>query len=325
MRAVVCHKPGSLHDLVIDELPDPAPAPGEVVVSVEVAGVNYPDTLLVEGRYQVRPDPPFAPGFEAVGTVIETAEDVDLRVGTRVIGAGVHGAFAERWALPAHQVAPIPDWLDAERAAAFGITYQTALYALDQRGGLAAGESLLVLGAAGGVGTATVDVGRALGARVIAAAGSDDKLEFLSDLGADATVNYEATDLRQAVLELTDGRGVDVVCDPVGGPFTEAALRATAWDGRLLVVGFAAGDIPRIPLNLPLLKGTSLVGVYWGGWVARAPQAAAENFGRLVDLLEAGRIAPPIDRIHELEEYAAALSLITQRRARGKILLRVAE
>ena len=219
---------------------------------------------------------------------------------------------------------PIPDWLDAELAAGFGLTYGTMLYALDQRAGLQEGDDLLVLGAAGGIGTAAVDLGKALGARVIAAASSDDKLDFLRECGADDTVNYETEDLQSVVKELTGGKGADVVCDPVGGHYTEAAVRCTAWDGRLLVIGFAAGDIPRIPLNLPLLKGMSLVGVYWGGWVVRDPDASAANFTRLLTMIESGEIRPPIHGVYDLTQFQTALDLITSRRAKGKVLLRVA-
>jgi NADPH:quinone reductase-like Zn-dependent oxidoreductase len=293
------------------------------VVAVELAGVNFPDTLIVQGRYQVRPEPPFSPGFEALGRIVAVGGDVDLEVGTRVIGTGGHGAFAEQWVLPASQLAPIPDWVDSELAAGFGLTYGTVLYALEQRADLREGEDLLVLGAAGGIGSAAVDLGKALGARVIAAASADDKLEFLRDLGADDTINYEQVDLGEIVNTLTNGKGADVVCDPVGGQYTEAAVRATAWEGRLLVVGFAAGDIPQIPLNLPLLKGMSLVGVYWGSWVAREPAAAAANFTRLVAMLEAGRIHPRIHGVYDLTDFAAALDLITSRRVQGKVLLRI--
>jgi len=311
--------------LAIGELPDPVPGPGEAVVRVEVAGVNYPDTLITEGRYQVRPEPPFSPGFEGVGEVVAVGADVDFPVGTRVIGAGFHGAFAEQWLLPAKQLLPIPDWIDAELAAGFTLTYGTVLYALDQRGELVAGEHLLVLGAAGGIGSATVDLGKALGARVIAAAGSHEKLAFLQELGADATINYEEEDLQDAVQGLTDGRGADVVCDPVGGRFTEPAVRSTAWNGRVLILGFSTGDIPRIPLNLTLLKGVSLVGVYWGAWVMRDPTGAARNFQRLLAMLKEGRIAPQIHGVYPLEDYESALGLITSRQARGKVLLRVSD
>jgi NADPH2:quinone reductase len=308
---------------VIRELPDPVPGPGQVVVNVEAAGLNFPDSLIIEGKYQARPEPPFSPGFEAAGVVAEVGEGVELPLGTRVIGLGEHGAFAEKWLIDASMVQPVPDSMDAAEAAGFGLIYGTSYYALRQRAGLREGETLLVLGAAGGVGSAAVDLGRAMGARIIAAASSPEKLEFARSLGAGATINYAEEDLRDRVKELTDGAGADVVFDPVGGDLTDAALRSTAWDGRLLVIGFAAGDIPRVPLNLPLLKSISIVGVFWGGWARRDPAASAANFAELFQMIDEGALTPRVTEVLPLEHYLEAFRLLTERRARGKIVLRV--
>lgn len=288
-----------------------------------MAGVNFPDTLIVEGKYQFRPDPPFSPGAEGVGRVLATGEGVDVAHGSRVIAAGVFGSFAQQWLVAADQLVPVPDWLDPQRAAGFGVTYGTSLHALRDRAELRAGETLLVLGAAGGVGSAAVDIGKAIGARVIAAAGSEEKLEYLRRLGADETVNYRSDNLREAVKTLTGGRGVDVVVDPVGGHLTEVALRSTAIGGRLLVVGFASGDIPKVPLNLPLLKGSSIVGVFFGQWAMRDPSASASNFRWLLAAIKAGDLNPHIHGVYEFEDHAAALAEITTRRAMGKVLLQV--
>ena len=324
MRAVLCTELGPVEKLQLGSTPDPEPGPGEVVIDVAVAALNFPDTLIIEGKYQFRPDPPFSPGGEAAGVIAAVGEGVDLAVGTPVVAVHTFGSFAEKWLVPATSVLPMPPGLTSEQAAGFTLTYGTSYYALKQRADLQEGETLLVLGAAGGVGGAAVQLGRVMGATVIAAAGTTEKLAVASDLGATHTINYIDEDLKDAVKKLTDGRGADVVYDPVGGELAEAAFRATAWDGRYLVVGFASGDIPSLPLNLPLLKGASLIGVFWGSWIGREPAASAENIRELYQLAAAGRINPRISSVHELEDYAEAFSQLTERRAKGKVLLRVA-
>lgn len=324
MRALLCTELGPASRLSVADVDDPTAGPGEVVVDVDAAGLNFPDTLIIEGKYQFKPDLPFTPGGEAAGTVAAVGEGVDgVSVGDRVIALSSHGAFAEKWTVPAHAVAPIPPGLDSVQAAAFGLTYGTSYYALKNRVQLQPGETLLVLGAAGGVGSAAIELGKAMGARVIAAASTEDKLAWASDLGADATIDYTKADLRDAIKELTDGRGLDVVYDPVGGDFTEAALRSTAWNGRLAVVGFAAGDIPSIPLNLALLKGVSLVGVFWGRSMSEEPALHRQNFAHLAGMIADGRISPRVSAEFSLDDYEAAFALFTNRQVKGKAVFRL--
>ena len=325
MRAIVCREFGSIELLELGELPDPTPGPGEVVVDVSIAAMNFPDILIVEGTYQFRPDPPFSPGLEGTGTISAVGDGVTLAVGSPVVAAVTHGAFAERWLVPATGVLPFPNGLTGEQAAGFTIAYGTAHYALRHRGQLAEGETLLVLGAAGGVGSAAVELGFHMGATVIAAASSAEKLAYAVGRGATHTINYREQDLKTAVRELTEGRGADVVFDPVGGDLSETAFRSIAWNGRHLVIGFAAGDIPAIPLNLALLKGASIVGVYWGNWLAEEPHAAAESVAELYQLAETGEIDPPISGIFALEDFRDAYASLVDRTAMGKVLLRVAE
>ncbi len=322
MRALVCSEYGGIENLMIRDVPDPVAGPGEVVLGVEAAGVNFPDLLIVSGRYQTRPELPFVPGAEAAGRVLEVGDGVeDVSVGDSVIALGLVGAFAEKWSVPAGSVISRPARLSAAEAAGFGLVYGTSYHALVDRAGLEPGETLLVLGAAGGVGSAAVEIGKALGARVIAAASTAAKLDFCRELGADETVDYSSEDLKFRVRELTGGQGVDVVYDPVGGIHSEAALRATAWGARFLVVGFAAGDIPAIPLNLPLLMERSLIGVYWGSWVERHPMASAANYVALGELIAGGRLRPRVSAEYPLESFADAFATITDRRAMGKVVL----
>ena len=323
MRAVVCRDFGSLDLLELGELPDPTPGPGEVVVDVSIAAMNFPDILIVEGTYQFRPDPPFSPGLEGTGTISAVGDGVTLAVGSPVVAAVTHGAFAERWVVPATGVLPFPNGLTEEQAAGFTIAYGTADYALRHRGQLAEGETMLVLGAAGGVGSAAVELGSRMGATVIAAASSAEKLAYAVTRGARHTINYREQDLKTAVRELTEGRGADVVFDPVGGGLSEAAFRSIAWNGRHLVIGFAAGDIPAIPLNLALLKGASIVGVYWGNWLTKEPRAAADIVAELYQLAESGEIDPPISGVFALEDFKDAYASLVDRTAMGKVLLRV--
>lgn len=322
MRVVVCKALGGPGGLVVEEVPDPTPQRGEVLVQVQSAGVNFPDVLMVAGAYQVQVPPPFVPGHELAGTVLALGEGVTgFEVGQRVAGNVSWGAFAEKIAVPAEVLVPVPDNVDAREAAAMLLAYCTSQYALKDRAQLARHETVVVLGAAGGVGTAAVQIAKAMGARVIAAASSADKLAFARENGADEVINYATEDLKTRIRELTDGQGADVVYDPVGGDFTEQALRATAWDGRLLVVGFAAGQIPRIPLNLPLLKGCQIVGVFWGSFVARRPEKHRENVRELFEWLQQDRLRVHVDGVYRFEAAAEALACLANRSVRGKVVL----
>ena len=323
MRAVVCKEYGPVDLLELTDLPDPMPGPGEVVIDVSVAAMNFPDLLIIEGKYQFRPEPPFSPGLEGTGVISAVGEGVTLEVGSPVVAAVTHGSFAEKWVVPATNVLPFPNGLTVEQAAGFTIAYGTAAYALRRRARLSKGETLLVLGAAGGVGSAAVELGSRMGATVIAAASTDEKLAFATELGADHTINYKEDDLKAAIREVTEGHGVDVIYDPVGGAASEAAFRSIAWKGRHLVIGFAAGDIPAIPLNLPLLKGASIVGVYWGDWLAKEPHEAAEMVAELYQLAATGEVDPRISAVFPFEDYAAGYAALTNRTAQGKVLLRV--
>jgi NADPH2:quinone reductase len=324
MRAIVCSELGPPSKLAVREIDDPEPSPGGVVVDVEAAGLNFPDTLIIEGKYQFKPDLPFTPGGEAAGTISAVGDGVShLSVGQRVIALSTYGAFAEKWAVPATGVIPIPDALDFESAAGFGLTYGTSYHALVQRAQLHAGEKLLVLGAAGGVGSAAIEIGKHLGAEVIAAASTGEKLEFASDIGADHLIDYTTEPLRDRINEITGGNGVDVVYDPVGGEMTEQAFRSLAWNGRHLVVGFAAGDIPELPINLALLKGASLVGVFWGRSLTEEPQRAFQNFTELTELANAGVIHPRVSQRFTLDQYEEAFAVFENRSVMGKAIFTV--
>lgn len=265
MKAVLCKAHGPTSDLVLEEVTSPVPKRNEVLVQVHAAGVNFPDTLIIQGKYQFQPPLPFSPGGEAAGVVLEVGEKAGpLKVGDRVMALTGWGSFAEQIAVPGYNVMPIPAHMDFATAAAFGMTYGTSMYALTQRGQLQAGETLLVLGASGGVGLAAVEIGKALGARVIAAASSADKLAVAKAAGADELINYSESGLKDEIKRLTGGQGVDVVFDPVGGELFEQAVRGLAWNGRMLVVGFASGQIPQLAVNLTLLKGAAVLGVFWG-------------------------------------------------------------
>ena len=324
MRALLCTEFGPASKLSVRDVDDPTPGEGEVVIDVEAAGINFPDTLIIEGKYQFKPDLPFTPGGEAAGIVSAVGGGVSsVSIGDRVIALSGHGAFAEKWLVPAKSVAPIPPGLDFVSAAAFGLTYGTSYYALKDRARLQAGETLLVLGAAGGVGSAAIELAKTMGATVIAAASSSDKLAWATDLGADHVIDYSTEDLRDRIKDLTEGKGVDVVYDPVGGDLTEAAVRSTAWNGRLLVVGFAAGDIPAIPLNLTLLKGMSIVGVFWGRSMSEEPSLHRQNFAEMAALIADGRIRPRISAEFSLDDYEAAFAVFTERKVMGKAVFRI--
>lgn len=306
----------------MEEIPAPALQPGCVRIRVKAAGVNFPDILCVRGQYQFKPPLPFAPGGEGAGEVVEVAADVsEYKAGDRVLFTVLAGAFAEEIVVPAAKVVRIPDSMPFDVAAGFAIVYGTSYYALKQRARLKSGETLLVLGAAGGVGLATVELGKAMGARVIAAASSPEKLALAHEHGADCGVNYAQEDLKARVKELTKGRGADVIYDPVGGDFTEPAFRAIAWEGRHLVIGFAGGRIPKLPLNLPLLKGASVVGVFWGAWAERRPDEHAENMRELFAFYEEGRIRPHVDARYPLDRFLEAFAAIRERRVKGKVVL----
>ena len=324
MKAVLCKQFGPLESLVLEELPAPKAAPGEVVVSVKAASLNFPDVLIIQNKYQFKPPLPFSPGSELSGVVKEIGEGVTgFKPGDRVIAFTTYGAFAEEVKVEAGRLVPIPPGMDFDSAAAFLLTYGTSDHALRVRGALQSSETLLVLGAAGGVGLAAIEIGKALGARVIACASSADKLEVCGQHGADAAINYSIEDLRERIKQLTDGKGVDVVYDPVGGPYTEPALRSTAWRGRLLVVGFAAGEIPRIPLNLPLLMERSIIGVYWGEWARREPAAFADGIRQLGAWFREGKLKPHVSQTFPLAQAVDALKLMAARKVKGKVVLTV--
>ncbi|MEX2280743.1 MAG: NADPH:quinone oxidoreductase family protein [Acidimicrobiia bacterium] len=325
MKALRCTELGPASKLSVQEVDDPTPGPGQVVVEVEAAGLNFPDTLIIQGTYQSKPNLPFSPGGEAAGVISAIGDGVEgLSTGDRVIALSSHGAFAEKWATDAGSVIPVPEGLDWSEAAAYGLTYGTSYYALKSRARLQPGETLLVLGASGGVGSAAVELGKAMGATVIAAASTPEKLEWAEGLGADHLVNYRNEDLRKRLAELTDGRGVDVVYDPVGGDVTEVAVRSTAWNGRLAVVGFAAGDIPTIPLNLTLLKGMSVVGVFWGRSITQEePELHRENFAEMAGMIADGRIRPRVSAEFSLDDYEAAFAMFTERKVMGKAVFRI--
>ncbi len=322
MRAVRCHGYEGPAGARVDEIPAPVAGPHEVLIDVKAAGVNFPDVLLSYGKYQFKPEPPFIPGGEAAGLVAAVGSEVkSLAVGDRVACTLVHGAFAEQIVVPEQAAVKLPDGVSFEIGAATLLTYATTLHALVDRAGLRAGETLLVLGAAGGVGTAAVELGKRLGARVIAAAGTDEKVAFCKAHGADEGINYVREDLKERAKVLTGGAGVNVVYDPVGGKYSEAALRALAWEGRHLVVGFAAGDIPKIPLNLVLLKGCQVVGVFWGAFATREAAKNRENAGRILDWVAEGKLRPHVDTVAPFEKTGEMLRRLEQRDVKGKLVL----
>ena len=322
MKAILCKQYGPPESLTFEELPSPRPGPGEVVVTVKAASVNFPDVLIIQNKYQFKPPLPFSPGSELAGVVKEVAPGVKaFKPGDKVIAFTTYGAFAEEVKTEAVRLLPMPEGMDYPSAAAFLLTYGTSDHALRDRGGLKAGETLLVLGAAGGVGLAAIEIGKALGARVIACASSEDKLAVCREHGADAAINYATEDLRERIKSLTDGRGADVVYDPVGGPYSEPAFRSLAWRGRLLVVGFAAGDIPKLPLNLALLKGAAVVGVFWGDFTKREPKHFADSVRQLGQWFREGKLRPHISQTFPLRQAAEALKLMAARKVKGKVVL----
>ncbi len=322
MKALLCREYGPIEKLRVEDVPSPQPGPGEVVVEVKASSLNFPDALMVQGQYQVKPPLPFSPGMELAGVVKEVGAGVrGVAPGDRVVAFPGRGGFAQECLVGADRVSPLPPGMDFDTASAFVLTYCTTLHALKDCGHLQPGETLVVLGAAGGVGTSAIEVGKVMGAKVIAAASSEEKLALCRKLGADEAIDYEKSDLRQRILDLTGGKGADVVYDPVGGAHTEAALRATAWRGRLLVIGFASGTIPAIKLNLALLKERSLVGVYWGDWTQRDPQGQRRNVEQLAAWFAEGRIKPVVSERVSLEEAPAAMQRLLQRKVTGKVVV----
>lgn len=323
MRAVRIHELTGPEALRVDTLPDPTVGPGQILIAVEAAGVNFPDVLLSRGMYQFKPAPPFVPGAEAAGTVLEVGAGVtSVAPGDRVAATMVHGAFAERVAVPEATVAKLPDNVSFEVGAATLLTYGTTYHALIDRARLAAGETLLVLGAAGGVGISAVEMGALLGAKVIAAASSADKLAFCREHGAQHGIDYAAEDLKDRIKALTGGNGADVVYDPVGGSLAEPALRGTAWQGRYLVIGFASGEIPKIPLNLVLLKGCQIVGVFWGSFMMRDPAHSRRNAEQILAWVGEGKLRPAVDAVLPFTEAAEALTRLERRQVKGKLVLK---
>jgi NADPH2:quinone reductase len=322
MRAVRVHELTGPSGLRIDEVPDPVPATGQVCIDVRAAGVNFPDLLITRGLYQFKPTLPFAPGGEVAGVVSAVGPGVtSLAVGDRVAATMLHGAFVEKVVVPELAAIKLPDAVGFEVGAATLLTYATTYHALVDRAALRPGERLLVLGAAGGVGVAAVELGHALGAKVIAAASTDAKLAFCRDHGADDAINYATEELKERVRALTGGHGADVIYDSVGGAHAEPALRAIAWEGRYLVVGFAAGEIPRIPLNLTLLKGCQIVGVFWGSFAAREPARNRANCERIFAMVADGTLHPHVDAALPFGEAAAALGRLERREVMGKVVL----
>jgi NADPH2:quinone reductase len=322
MRAVRSHDESGPAGVRVDDVPEPKPGPGEVLLDVKAAGLNFPDVLLSYGKYQFKPTPPFALGGEAAGIVSAVGDGVSsVGPGDRVASWMISGAFAERIVVPELATVKVPEKVGFEVAAATLVTYATTYHALVDRASLAQGETLLVLGAAGGVGIAAVELGKLFGARVIAAASTDEKVAFCKEHGADDGIVYSREDLKTRAKELTKGNGVDAVYDPVGGSLSEAALRSIAWQGRHLVVGFAAGEIPKIPLNLTLLKGCQIVGVFWGSFAMRNPAKNKANGEKLFAWIAEGKLRPHIDVALPFERAREGLERLEKRQVRGKVVL----
>jgi NADPH:quinone reductase len=323
MKAILCHRFGTPDDLVLADISDPVAGPGEIVARVEAVGLNFFDTLIIAGKYQTKPAFPFSPGGEFAGVVESIGPGVaGFAPGDRVVGYTNFNALRERTCVPASSIVKLADGLDFERAAALTITYGTAYYALAHRANMQANESLAVLGAAGGVGLAAVELGRIMGARVIACASSDEKLDFARAHGADHLVNYATEDLRAALKQIGGEHGIDVVFDPVGGPYSEPALRSLAWGGRHLVIGFAAGDIPKIALNLVLLKSCAVLGVFWGAWVRNETQQYKAALGQLTQWCAQGKLSCHVQKTYSLADSPAALKALVNRKVMGKLVVR---
>tara|TARA_Y100001970_G_scaffold120645_1_gene149553 strand:+ start:1237 stop:2208 length:972 start_codon:yes stop_codon:yes gene_type:complete len=323
MKAVVCTELGLPNLLKINEIEKPNVENGEVLIKVEVAGVNFPDALLVQGKYQIVLDPPFVPGNEVCGIIEEVGEGVKIAVGTKVIGLPPIGGFSEYVSINKNLVIPVNDEFDSLVGASLPINYGTAYYALKRRANAQPGESLLVLGASGGIGTAAIQLAHIMGLKTICAVSSDEKENYVKSLGADEVVRYDNTDLKETVKDLTNGKGVDIVIDPVGGEVTEQALRATAFNGRLLVIGFANGEIPKISLNLTLVKGISIVGVWWGRWTNTSPNETAEDFTELISFINDNKLKIVPKNIYRIEEAPTALENFLKRKNIGKSVIKI--
>lgn len=323
MKAIRCKAYGPPSTLILEDVNDLKPKEKEVLVSVKACGLNFPDTLIIQGLYQIKPELPFTPGSDVAGIVKEVGDGVKyLKVGDAVFGFVAHGALADEVIVPANACFPKPPQMDFPIAASFMMAYGTSFHALKDRAKLQEGETLLVLGASGGVGLAAVELGKLMGAQVIAAASTDEKLSLCKEYGADAVINYSEQDLKTTIKEMTQGRGVDVIYDPVGGSYTEAALRGIARNGRYLVVGFAAGDIPKIPLNLPLLKEASIVGVFWGAFAMKNSKANMQNTMSLMQWYSEGKLKPHIHAIYDLKDTSEALEEMMNRKVKGKLVVR---
>jgi len=323
MKALLCTHYGTPDDLVLADIPDPVPGKGEAVVRIEAAALNFFDTLIIANKYQTKPPLPFSPAAEFSGTVESLGAGVSqFSIGDRVIACSGYGAARERIAIAATQLIKIPDGLDVDRAAGLCVTYGTALHALKDRANLKHNETLTVLGASGGTGLAAIELGKIMGARVIACASSAEKIAFARDRGADDGINYGKEDLKEALRRITQGRGADVIYDPVGGAFAEAALRSIAWRGRFLVVGFAAGEIPKLPLNLVLLKSCDVLGVFWGSWIERDPAGHRANTEQLLAWCKQGKLSSHVHAVYPLAEAPSALKAIAARQVMGKVILR---
>lgn len=322
MKALVCESYGSPHDLVLQERNTPEPTASEVLIEVHAAGINFPDLLMIRGQYQEKLPPPFVPGAEVSGIVKAVGSDVRrIKPGDRVVATPLGGAFAEECVVDEQLCMPLPEALSFEQGAAFTITYATSWHAFRQSADLRSGETVLVLGAAGGAGSSAVEIAKHMGARVIAAASSAEKLAFAKAAGADECINYREASLRDVLKELTGGKGVDVVYDPVGGDTAQAALRALAWHGRYLVIGFASGDIPAFPANIALLKEASIIGVWWGTWARRHPEESLQNMAELAALIDQGELVPTVTESYPLPSFSEAFATIEERRACGKVVL----
>ena len=322
MKAIICDSFGPPSNLKYGGLPDPVPGPDEVLINIKACSVNFPDTLIIQGWYQFKPDFPFSPGSDVAGVVAAAGEKVrGFKPGDEVIAMKPYGGFAEKVAVHKTVCFPKPPGMSMVHAASFLMAYGTSYHALQGRGGLKEGETLVVLGAAGGVGLTAVELGKMMGARVIAAASTQEKLELCKSYGADEGINYSTENLKERIKELTGGKGADVVYDPVGGQYAEPALRAMAWKGRYLVVGFAAGEIPKMPLNLALLKGCQIVGVFWGAYTQKEPQNNMRDAMQLVKWFSEGKLKPHIHGTYPLEEVPRALEEIIERKVKGKVVI----
>jgi len=322
MKAVVCKAWGLPETLVVEDLPDVTPGPGQVAIDVKAAGVNFPDVLIIQGKYQFKPELPFTPGSELSGIVSAVGDGVtSVKPGDRVIAFTASGAFAQQVVVPQQAIMPMPPGMDFDTAAAVTLTYGTSHHAVVDRAALQPGETMLVLGAAGGVGLAAIEIGKALGARVIAAASSEEKLAVCREHGADVTIDYSTQDLREAIKAATDGKGPDVIYDPVGGEYAEPAFRSIGWRGRYLVIGFANGEIPKLPFNLMLLKGASVVGVFWGEFAKREPAANAKAMRQLMGWMAEGKVRPHVSARYPLGQTAQALNDMAARKVTGKVVI----